>query len=123
VGSGSAAVEDVVTLNAVESAGALNVRYILTHVQGRVAPGLISRFRPDCWILSHGGDEKTNKFLALSYGVHPVHLDGEKEDLADKAVRWLITSGMVEKDESLIWVEDESSDDRREALSMKIIKA
>jgi len=30
---------------------------------------------------------------------------------------------MVEKDESLIWVEDESPDDRREALSMKIIKA
>lgn len=27
------------------------------------------------------------------------------------------------KDESLIWVEDESSDDRREVLSMKIIKA
>jgi pyruvate kinase len=30
VGSGSAAMEDVVTLNAVESAGALNVRYIFT---------------------------------------------------------------------------------------------
>jgi pyruvate kinase len=116
-------VEDVVTLNAVESAGALNVRYILTHTQGRAAPCLISRFRPDCWILSHGGDEKTNNFLALSYGVHPVHLDGATTGLADKAVRWLVTAGMVEKDESLIWVEDESPDDRLEALSMKIIKA
>jgi pyruvate kinase len=123
VGSGNAAVEDVVTLNAVESAGALNVRYILTHTQGRAAPCLISRFRPDCWILSHGGDEKTNNFLALSYGVHPVHLDGATTGLADKAVRWLVTAGMVEKDESLIWVEDESPDDRLEALSMKIIKA
>jgi len=123
VGSGNAAVEDVVTLNAVESAGALNVRYILTHAQGRAAPGLISRFRPDCWILSHGGDEKTNNFLALSYGVHPVHLDGSTTGLADKAVQWLVASGMIEKDESLIWVEDESSDDRRKALSMKIIKA
>jgi pyruvate kinase len=122
VGAGNATVEDVVTLNAVESAGALNARYILTHAQGRAAPNLISRFRPDCWILTYGGDEKTENFLALSYGVHPVHLDGATTDLA-KAVRWLITAGMVEKDESLVWVEDESPGDRLEALSMKIIKA
>ncbi|MFO7687260.1 MAG: pyruvate kinase [Desulfobacterales bacterium] len=121
-GSGNAAVEDVVTLNAVESADALHVRYILTHTQGRAAPCLISRFRPDCWILSHGGDEKTNTLLSLSYGVHSVRLDGEKTGLADKAVRWLVTTGMVEKDESVIWVEDESPGDRLEALSMKIIK-
>ncbi len=123
VASGDAAVEDVVTLNAVESAGALNVRYILTHTQGRAAPCLISRFRPDCWILTHSGDEKTNNFLTLSYGVHPIHLDGEPDGLAEKAVRWLVTAAMVEKDESVIWVEDESSDERLEALSMKIIKA
>jgi hypothetical protein len=30
---------------------------------------------------------------------------------------------MVEKDESVIWVEDESPDDILEALSVKIIKA
>jgi len=122
-GSGNAAVEDVVTLNAVESADALHVRYILTRTQGRAAPCLISRFRPDCWILSHGGDKKTNNLLALSYGVHPVRLDGETTGLADKAVRWLVTAGMVEKNESVIWVEDESPDDRPETLSMKIIKA
>ena len=122
-GSGNATAEDVVTLNAVESAGALNVRYILTRTQGRTGPCLISRFKPDCWILAHGGDEKTNNFLALSYGVQPVNLDGEKEDLAYKAVRWLVAAGMVEKDESLIWVEDESPDDTLESLSLKIIKA
>jgi len=123
MGSGNAAVEDVVTLHAVESAGALKVRYILTHTQGRAAPCLISRFRSECWILAHGGDEKTNNFLTLSYGVHPVHLDGATTGLADKAVRWLVTAGMVEKDESLIWVEGESPDDRLETISVKIIKA
>jgi pyruvate kinase len=50
-GSGNAGVEDIVTLHAVESAGALKVRYILTHAQGMAAPCLISRFRLDCWIL------------------------------------------------------------------------
>jgi pyruvate kinase len=123
VGSGNATVEDVVSLNAVESAGALNVRYLLTRTQGRAAPCLISRFRPDCWILSHGGDEKTNNFLALSYGVHPVHLDGETDGLADKAIRRLMTAGAVEKDERVIWVEDELPDDSLETVSVKIIKA
>ncbi len=121
--SGNVGLEDVVTLNAVESANALHVRYILTRTQGRAAPCLISRFRPDCWILSHGGNEKTHNLLSLSYGVHPVHLDGETSGLADKTVRWLVTAGMVEQDENVIWVEDKSPDDRLEALSVKIIKA
>ncbi len=122
-GSGDTTVEDIVSLNAVESANALNVRYILTHAQSKGAPCLISRFRPDCWILSHGGDEKTNNLLALSYGVHPVHLDGgETTGLSDKAVRWLVTAGVVEKDENVIWVEDESPDDSLETVSVKVIK-
>jgi pyruvate kinase len=118
-GSGNAAVEDVFTLNAIESADALQARYILTRTQGRAAPCLISRFRPDCWILSHGGDEKTKNFLALSYGVHPVHLYGATTGL----VRWLVTAGMAKRGESVIWVEDESPDDGPEALSIKIIRA
>jgi pyruvate kinase len=47
---------------------------------------------------------------------------GATTGITDKAVRWLVTAGMVEKDESLIGVEDESPDDRLEALSMKIFK-
>ena len=122
-GSGKAGAEDIVTLNAVESADALNVRYILIRTQGRAAPGLISRFRPGCWILSHGGDEKTNNLLSLAYGVHPVNLDGESSGLADKSVREMVKAGMVERDESVIWVEDELPGDRLESLSVKIIKA
>ncbi|MFA5700178.1 MAG: pyruvate kinase [Desulfuromonas sp.] len=121
--AGNATVEDVATLNAVESADALNVRYILTRTQGRAAPCLISRFRPECWILSHGGDEKTNNLLSLSYGVHPVVLDDGNSGIADMTAGWLVTTGMVAKDEKLIWVEDEGVDDKRESLSIKIIKA
>lgn len=120
--SGNATVEDIVTLNAVESADALNVRYILTRSHGRAAPCLISRFRPECWILSHGGDEKTNDLLSLSYGVHPVDLEDAKNGVVGKTAEWLVATGMVAKDEKLIWVEDEASDDKLEALSIKIIK-
>ncbi|MBN1277162.1 MAG: pyruvate kinase [Deltaproteobacteria bacterium] len=121
-GSGNAGVEDVITLNAVESANSLNVRYILTHTQSKGTPCLISRFKPDCWILSCGGNAKTKNFLALSYGVHPVSLDGETSCLADKTINRLMTEGMVVPDDSVIWVEDELYDDSMEALSVKIIK-
>jgi pyruvate kinase len=122
-GSGNTTVEDIVSLNAVESANALNVRYVLTNTQSKGAPCLISRFKPDCWILSCGGDEKTNNFLALSYGVHPVCLDYETNGFTDIAMQYMGKSGMVEKDERVILVEDEPLNDMQEASLMKIIKA
>jgi len=122
-GSGNAAVKDVVTLNAVESADALNVRCILTRTQSTVAPCLISRFKPDCWIFSHGGDEKTNKLLALSYGVHPVCLDVDTNRHVDIDMRLLVEACMVEKDERVILVEDESAGNLQEAFLIKIMKA
>jgi len=122
-GSGNTTVEDIVSLNAVESANALNVRYILTHTQSKGAPCLISRFKPNCWILSYSGDEKTNNFLSLSYGVHPVCLDNEANGLADRAMRFMGKAGMIEKGEKVILIEDESTKDMHGTDSLKIISA
>jgi pyruvate kinase len=120
-GSGNIAVSDIVSLNAVESANALNVRYIMTNTQSSGGPCLISRFKPDCWILSCGGDEKKNNFLTLSYGIHPVCLDDETPDFADMAMRFLTRAGMVEKDEKVIVIEDESTRDMHGTDSLQII--
>ena len=122
-GSDDTTVEDIVSLNAVESANALNVRYILTRSQSRGAPCRISRFKPDCWILSFGGDEKTNHFMTLSYGVYPVCLDDETNGFADIAMRFMGKAGMIEKDERVILVEDESTKDMHGTDSLKIISA
>jgi pyruvate kinase len=121
-GSGNFRVEDIFSLNTVESANALNVRYILAHTQSKDAACFISRFKPDCWILSCGGDVKTNKFLALSYGVYPVCLEDKTNAFSDMAMRFLIKAGMVEKDERMILIEDESHDAMPETLLMKIFK-
>jgi pyruvate kinase len=121
-GSADTAVEDILSLNAVESADTLKIRYILINTQGRGATRLISRFRPDCWILSHGGDEKTNNLLALSYGVHPVGLDYETNGLADGVMQFMGKAGMIEKDERVILVEDESTKDMHGIDSLKIIR-
>jgi pyruvate kinase len=120
-GSGNTTVEDIVSLNTVESANALNVRYILTCTQSKGAPCLISRFKSDCWIISCGGDEKMNNFLALSYGVYPVCLDDETNSITDRVMRFMGKAGMVEKDERVILIEDESTQDMHGTDSLKII--
>ncbi|MDQ7785380.1 MAG: pyruvate kinase [Desulfomonilaceae bacterium] len=122
-GSVNPSVEDIVSVNAVESANALNVRYIVTNMQSKGVPCLISRFKPDCWILSCGVDEKRTNIPVLSYGVHPVCLDVETNGLADMATRFLGKEGMVEKGERVILVEDESVNDMQKASLIKIIGA
>jgi pyruvate kinase len=122
-GSGNFRVEDIFSLNAAESANALNVRYILAHTQSKGAACLISRFKPDCWILSCGGDERTTNFPALSYGVYPVCLEDETNAFSDMAMRFLARTGMIEKDERMILIEDEPTKDMHRTDSLKIISA
>jgi pyruvate kinase len=122
-GSGNFRVEDIFSLNAAESANALNVRYILAHTQSKGAACLISRFKPDCWILSCGGDERTTNFPALSYGVYPVCLEDETNAFSDMAMRFLARAGMIEKDERMILIEDEPTKDMHRTDSLKIISA
>ncbi|MFO7713290.1 pyruvate kinase, partial [Desulfosarcina sp.] len=119
-GSGNYRVEEIFSLNTAESANALHVRYILAHTQSKGAAGLISRFKPDCWILSFSGDERTNNFLALSYGVYPICLEDETNAFSDVAIRFLTQAGMVGKDERMILIEDESHHTLPEIVSMKI---
>ena len=121
-GSGNATVEDIFSLNAVESANVLNVRYILAHTHSKAVACFISRFKPDCWILSFSGDVKTNNFPALSYGVYPVCLEDKTNAFSDMAMRFLSQAGMVEKDERVILIEDESHNTLPEILLMKIFK-
>ncbi|WP_268870627.1 pyruvate kinase [Desulfotignum phosphitoxidans] len=121
-GSDSIRVEDIFSLNTVECANALHVRYILARTQSMRAACFISRFKPDCWILSFRGDVKTNHFSALSYGVYPVFLEDKTNAFSDMAMRFLIKTGMVEKDEKMILIEDESHDVMPETLLMKIFK-
>jgi pyruvate kinase len=122
-GSDNFRVVDIFSLNAVESANALHVRYILAHTQSKGAACFISRFKPDGWILSFSGDAITNSFLALSYGVYPVFLEDETNAFSDMAIRFLARAGMVEKDERVILIEDESTKDMRGTDSLKIISA
>jgi len=115
--------QDIVSMNAVEAARALKVRYILTHTKRRGGPRLISRFKPDCWILSFGGDKKANQSLTLSCGVYPVCMENNINHLSvDQLIKFMDDSGLLERDERVILVECESRNKMNGTDSLKIIQ-
>jgi pyruvate kinase len=81
-GSKNMTVEDVVSLNVIESVRALKIRLIITPTETGSTPRRIARFKPDCWILSFSGNQRTQDFSTFSYGVYPCVMQ-------DKADRWL----------------------------------
>jgi pyruvate kinase len=84
-----AAVEDIVSLNAVETAEALDARCIVTPtVRGDMARR-ISRFKPCRWILALTQAEPERNFLSLSYGVCPILATGA--DKGPDSLRELIS--------------------------------
>lgn len=65
-------IEDIISLNTVETANALNARYIVTPTLNGNIPRRISRFKTDRWILALTDNNKIRNFLSLSYGVFPI---------------------------------------------------
>jgi pyruvate kinase len=50
---------------------------------------MISRFKPDVWIVGLSRDPAVCQGLVFSYGVHPVHLAQEPESWRDFARQWV----------------------------------
>lgn len=112
-----AAVEDIVSLNAVETAEALDAGCIVTPGPRGEMARRISRFKPCRWILALTEAEPERNFLSLSYGVYPIRASstdrghdslGEliPEELAcDKGTRIVVagrrTHGPAEEIESI----------------------
>ncbi len=72
-------INDVVSLNVIESMDALGIRYVLTPTRSGNTPRNISRFKPDAWILAFTRSPAALRFLAFSYGVRPFLIRSEKE--------------------------------------------
>lgn len=118
---GKTTVEDIVSLNAVEVVQALKIHYIMIPSQSGSTPRLISRFKPDCWIISFGGNEKTNNLLTLSYGVCPIFMENKTDRWLDMIMKFMDNSGLAQRDDRLILVEGVSTGQMNGADSLKII--
>lgn len=114
-------VDDVVSLNVLEASRSLKARYILTPTATGSTPRRVSRFKPDCWILSFSDDEATRGFLALSYGVYPVLVSEPPQRWHDHAVGFLKSKKLARRGDTVILTEGVSSVRSGETSSLRTI--
>ena len=114
-------VGDVISLNVMDAAQTLPVRYILTPTTSGTTPRRISRFKPDCWILAFTGDLKAHQFLALSYGVQSVPIEPSDENWHDAIMTFLQKSELARSGEQVIITEGVSSGQTGWTNSLKIV--
>jgi pyruvate kinase len=121
VGRKNISAEDVVSLNVIEAARSLNARLVLTPTYTGSTPRRISRFKPDCWILSFSDYEPTSRFLTLSYGVHPFLMDNQVGGWHDAVMKLIRDLRLAKKGERVILTEGTAPGRLSDADSLRII--
>lgn len=104
-GSKNLTIEDVVSLNVIEAVRALKVRLIVTPTETGSTPRRISRFKPDCWILSFSGNQRTQDFLTLSYGVFPCVMQDKVDSWLDVIMKFIKDFRVATKGDLVILTE------------------
>lgn len=115
-------IEDVISLQAVETACALDACCIVTTACNGSMPRRISRFRPACWTLSVGGTEGQKQFLELSYGVLTADMSSDSMAKASDIIALADMSGIAVNGQPIILADDSSGDMVDCVDSMKIIR-
>ena len=95
-------VTDIISLNVVEAAETLQVRYILTPTASGNTARRISRFKPECWILAFSGQKNTCQFLNLSYGVYPFFMTKKTKSWHAPILNFINDAGLVKKNDKVI---------------------
>jgi len=119
--SGSLTITDVTSLNAVRAARELNARYILTPTSSGSTARRISRFKPDCWILSFSAHPQVCDFLNFSYGVQPFFLNKKISHDPHAIFKYLKNFHLVKKGDTLILTERRLSDHPGDTDTLGII--
>jgi pyruvate kinase len=95
-------VTDIISLNVVEAAETLQVRYILTPTASGNTARRISRFKPECWILAFSRQKNTCQFLNLSNGVYPFFMTNKTKSWHAPILNFIIDAGLVKKNDKVI---------------------
>lgn len=95
-------VTDIISLNVVEAAETLRVRYILTPTASGDTARRISRFKPECWILAFSRQKNTCQFLNLSSGVYPFFMANKAHSWHTPILEFINDAGLVKKNEKVI---------------------
>jgi pyruvate kinase len=95
-------VTDIISLNVVEAAETLRVKYILTPTASGNTARRISRFKPECWILAFSGQKSTCQFLNLSSGVYPFFMANKTNSWHAPILNYINDAGLVKKNDKVI---------------------
>jgi pyruvate kinase len=102
VGQKMMSIEDVVSVNVIESVRALNARLILTPTHSGSTVRSIARFKPDCWNLAFCRDGNVRDFLILSYGAYPIFIRHKIEDWAETMLRFIRKNHLAVRGDILV---------------------
>ena len=102
IGKNHRSVPDIISLNVVEAAEALHVRYVLTPTASGNTARRISRFKPSCWILAFSRRKTTSDFLNFSYGVYPIQIANPNKSWHKPIIRLITKANLVKKDDKVI---------------------
>jgi pyruvate kinase len=95
-------ITDIISLNVVEAAEALNVRYILTPTASGDTARRVSRFKPSAWIFAFSRQRETLEFLTFSYGVTPFFMKNKGKSWHGPILRFLQEKKMVKNGDKVI---------------------
>ncbi len=112
---------DVISLNAIEAAKILNTRYILSTTSTGSTARRISRFKPDCWIISFSRNKETCDFLSFSYGVFPVNMINKEKSWHNPILKYIKKRKMVKKGDKVILTQRRFEKEKGSTDSLGII--
>lgn len=114
-------IEHVLSLSVVEAVHEMRTRFVLAPTRSGSTPQLISRFKPDCWILAFTTNEAVHRFLALSYGVYPILMQKEPRDWDGAILNLLRRSRLAKRGDRVVLTRGTSPAQVRGADSLRMI--
>ncbi len=114
-------IADVISLNVIEASKILCTKYILSTTSTGSTAQRISRFKPDCWIISFSRNKETCDFLCFSFGVYPIHMENKQKSWHDLILRYIKKRNMVEKGDAVILTQRRFKKEKGSTDSLGII--
>ncbi len=114
-------IADVISLNVIEAQKILNTKYILSTTSTGSTAQRISRFKPNCWIISFSRNKETCDFLCFSFGVYPIHMENKQKSWHNLILKYIKEKNMVEKGDIVILTQRRFEEEKGSTDSLGII--
>lgn len=115
-------IKDSISLDVAETLELMDIKFIATPTTTGLTARSVSRFKPDCWIISFSSSEKTEHALAFSAGVWPVRMGMPKDGWDRGIIAFLRENLLVTTGDLILITEGVAVGQPTGTNSLKIIK-